>query len=111
MNISKEFIDNLNVLKNEKTSTEEMIFDLAIKYTDISSQINKSTTQKPYLEYFKMHKDFINFMNSAIEKIDSSQSKLTCIKIKLSIVEIHDSIKKEYHRKNNFIQNLALRFL
>jgi hypothetical protein len=80
------------------------------KYTEISSRVNRSTTQQPYLDYFKMHKEFMGFLNSTIEKIDSPHAKESCMKIKETIVKLHDSIEKEYHRKNNFIQELSRRF-
>lgn len=92
-------------------SPQENIHVLASKYIEVSSNVNKATSQQPYLEYFKMHNDFMQFMNSAIEKIESPHAKSACIDLKLSIIKVHDSIQKEYQRRNNFIIDLGRRFL
>lgn len=92
-------------------SPQATIHNLAVKYMAVSSNVNKATSQQPYLEYFKMHKDFMRVINLTIEKIDSQHAKSACIDLKLSISKIHDSIQKEYHRRNNFIIDLGRRFL
>ncbi len=107
MNIIKKFNASIDKIISMDLSSDEKFNCLLNEYVSICKYVTSFGTKNTYIDYFALHDSFMRIFDQRSKSLNDNKYLLS---IRSKIINLNNSIRKDYFKKNMFISFLDTRF-